>query len=649
MAYYEKTFGTGNSKITGKICISATSNGASANTSNVAVSVYFSRPDGYSSYGTINTGVQCDSQSQWENGYKITVGKNGSWAISFAKNFYNVPHNSDGSKNCYFRCVGSANFSLGSFDSNWTLALDKIPRYTSITKWECVEVGKTYAKFNWAAADTVDWAGVYLNDSTQYWDVSNSGGTVIYEGLTPGTEYKLKLSVRRKDSGLYTTSSNVTFTTNPVMKITNLSGDFNYTIGNNLSLTFSNASEANKSWLAFDVNVGNGWEQVLKTDQTIKDSSYTWALSSYASTLFSKIPNDTRAETRIRCGATITENGKSITVTGSSIEGFMLTPDDTSVPTFSDFSLANEDTTTKNLLGNTSYMMNGYGKMVIRISTSQKAVAVNSASMSKYYVTVKKSSSTYSSFSISYSPSSEVSYNIGALSTGSYTVSIYAQDSRGYNSKVITKSFTVLEYSKPKFTSINLKRLNDYEQEVVLDFVAQFARLNVNGTDKNTSCTIKYRYVESGGSYPSSYNTINGATSGTVDSNYKKLTFAQNTSDNTLGVTGVGSSQKVILSNDKSYSFEIVISDSYTSASYQFTLSQGIPIFFMADNGMVTVGMVPDISRTEKIQVNGDIMAIDSYGNKYGIFERMDKMCITSETEPTQPVGGIWYKSKIIS
>lgn len=77
MAYYEVYFPTSNSKITGKMCISSYSNGSSANTSNVSVSVYFSRGSGdnTNSYGHTNTGVQCDSQSQWENNYLVYVGK----------------------------------------------------------------------------------------------------------------------------------------------------------------------------------------------------------------------------------------------------------------------------------------------------------------------------------------------------------------------------------------------------------------------------------------------------------------------------------------------------------------------------------------------------------------------------------------------
>ena len=60
-------FGTSNQYIIGRCDWSQQSNGSSANTSNVSISVYFRRTNNYTvSYGTINTGVQCDSQSQWK-------------------------------------------------------------------------------------------------------------------------------------------------------------------------------------------------------------------------------------------------------------------------------------------------------------------------------------------------------------------------------------------------------------------------------------------------------------------------------------------------------------------------------------------------------------------------------------------------------
>lgn len=54
---------------------------------------------------------------------------------------------------------------------------------------------------------------------------------------------------------------------------------------------------------------------------------------------------------------------------------------------------------------------------------------------------------------------------------------------------------------------------------------------------------------------------------------------------------------------------------------------------FIGDNNQVSVGMIPDIARTEKFQVNGDIMVVDESGNKTGVLERINDMYIYSDTD----------------
>lgn len=670
MAYYEMYFPTSTSKITGKICINSVSNGSSANTSNVCVSVYFSRGSGdnTNSYGHTNTGVQCDSQSQWENNYLVYVGKNGDYGrgISFAKWFYNIPHNNDGTKSCYFRVCGNSGCSIGNFDSNWWLNLDTIPRYTSINTWSISEIGKTYVKMNWGTSDAVDWTCVYLNNSGKKTNIpvdskiettnSNStSGNFIYYGedssnesypskstLIPGTTYELKLGVRRKDSQLWTYSSNVSFTTNPVATIQNLNKGFLYTIGDNLDIIFSNYNQ-NKSWLSFSVwNKTTGlWEEVLKTDEVIQTESYAWSLSNYASLLYSKCSSSNSVPCKIMCGTTITENDYTIEYISNEIEGTMNV--ENSNPIFKDFDLADEDNDTQLVLGNTSYMIQGYGDMVVRIPVSKKAVSKNGAEIVCYMIDIEGVGTR--SDRILFRNDKEISYKLGNFSkAGVCKVSIYAIDTRWNHSETITKTFTVLDYSIPKFSDINLKRLYEYEQEITLDFTALYSKLSVNGKIKNTNNIIKYRYAESGSTFDDDYKIINGSTiDDNTDDVTRQLIFSQNTKENTFGINGEGSSKKLILNNNKLYIFEFLLIDSFKSEKYQVVLNQGVPIFFMGDNGQSSVGMIPDITRKEKFQVNSDIMGINTRGEKTGVFATLDNMIIYSEIEPeNQPLNGLW-------
>lgn len=659
MASGSWTFGTGNSYIQGKVNWSSSSNGSSANSSNISVAVYFRRTNsGYTSYGKVNTHCVINSGSQKdENGFSVSMSNPNTWTLVYAKN-WTVGHNSDGSKQINIRVWGNGNFSIGSYDTNKTVTLDKIPRYTSIKTWSVAEVGKTYVKLNWGTADTVDWLRVYLNDSSQWTDnpgsVNGTSGSFVYTGaassgasipsvstLKPGTTYKLKCWVKRKDSQLSTTSSNIEFTTSHVAMISNLSNGFSYNIGDNLIINFSNSS-INKSWLSLEIeNTSGVFEEILKTDEAIQSDSYTWLLSNYASTLFSKLPTRNSAKCKIKCGTTIVENGQTISYVANEITGTINVIN--SNPIFSDFNYGNEDSVTHKILGNSTYMMQNCGSMVIRIPTSKMAVAKNGASIVKYIIQVRGVE--YTDYERSAS-SSEISINCGSYYiTGNGTISIYAVDSRGNASQTVSKTFTVLPYSIPNFSTLNLKRLNDYEAEIVLDFKARLSSLNVGGTEKNTIHKVGYRYTDISSNYPSSFTNINGTSASTANSNIT-LSFAQNTSDNTFGITGVGSS-KLILDNNKSYKFQFYLQDSYTTVYYESIIEQGVPIMFIGDNNQVSVGMIPDIARTEKLQVGSDIMATDSKGEKVGILDNLNKMIIISEEEPTdQPIGGLWLRPR---
>ena len=661
MASGSWTFGTRNSYIQGWVGWSSSSNGSSANSSNISVSVYFRRTNsGYTSYGKVNTYVDLVGWGQKsELNYSVSMSNPNTWTLVFAKN-WTVSHASDGKRTIRIHVAGNGNFSIGSFDTYKDVNLDTIPRYTSIITWSVAEVGKTYAKINWGTAETVDWVRVYLNDSSQWTDnpgsVNGTSGSFVYTGvassgasipsvstLKPGTTYKLKCWVKRKDSQLSTTSSNIEFTTKSVASISNLNEGFSYNIGDDLNLTFDNSSE-NKSWLAFYIkDESDNWEEILKTDEVIQANSYTWQLSNYASIFYSKLPNDNSKKCKIECGTTITENKQTISCISSKFVGTINVKN--SNPVFTDFNYGDEDTSTQAVLGNKTYMIKNYGSMKVRIPVAKKAVAKNGATIIKYIISVDGVA--IDSYEKKYSDSSEILCELGKYNTnGIGTISIYAIDSRGNVSDTVKKAFTVLPYSLPRFSVINLKRLNDYESEIVLDFQGVISKLSVNNVEKNTIKTVGYRYAEEGSSYPTNFSVINGVTVSSTPSEYI-LSFAQNTSDDTFGITGSGSS-KLVLDNNKSYNFQFYIRDSFSNEDYyELNIEQGVPTMFIGDNKQVSVGMIPDIARTEKLQVGSDIMATNSKGEKVGILDSLDKMIIISEDEPIdQPIGGLWLRPR---
>ena len=641
MASGSWTFGTSNGYIQGRVEWSSTSNGSTANSSQVRVRASFRRTNsGYLSYGTINTGTQVDSQTYWDNNRSVSISTG--WVYTLDRTF-TVPHNSDGSKNCYIRVCGSANFSLGSFDTSSTVSLDKIPRYTSVSTFEVSEVGQTWAKINWATADNINWARVYLNNNSQWTDnpgsVSGKSGSFTYTGmaesgagvpaleessLRPGTTYNLKIEVRRADSNLWTTSSNISFTTTPIATITNTSIDFN--IGSNLTLTFKDYQN-NKSFLKLFVQKTDGqYEEVASVDETLQVASYTWSLYSISSTLYSKVTTRNSANIRIECGTTI--NG---VVISNTIDGVMKVIN--SNPSFSNYDYGNTVTSISNVLGSTAYMPTNYGSMQARITSANKAVAKNQATILRYEATVTNSQNAIvATGQVAYSSTAQVNLTFGSFNTtGTYRINIYAIDSRGNKSSTITKTFYIIPYELPQVT-LNFSRMNDYEEETVLDFSAIYSKLTVGTTIKNNTFTVKYRYAEAGKSY-GNYTTIPVGLGSSMDTNNMKTTYSANPF---LDLNDT---------SNKQWNFEFVVSDKIGSVTISRTIEQGIPVMFIGQNEQVSIGRLPDIKQDKLLQVASDILVRTQSGENLGVLERIDRKIILSENEPTnQFENDIWIQ-----
>ena len=653
-------FSTNNKYVTGRIRWSSTSNGAVKNSSNITIYLDYKKSSSSTSptYGTIS-GYLCGTAYS----KKVTLYCNNTY-VNVASKTTTVNHSSDGSGSVHITASGGVSGTTfsGSSTDKW-VTLDKIARYTSIKAWSVVEVGKTYAKLKWQTADIVDWLCTYLNNSSKWTNITSAGGissssgTFAYTGmdsyggtsipsvstLKPNTKYAVKLWVRRKDSQLGTYSSNIEFTTSPVARISNLTNGFSYNIGDDLTLNFSN-STANKSWLSLSIKTVSGeWEEVLKTDEAIQSDSFVWQLSNYSDVLYSKLPTRNSAECRIKCGTTIVENGKTINYLSNDITGTINVIN--SAPIFEDFDCGDEDSSVQKILKNPYYMLQNYGAMTIRIPPEKKAIALNGASIVKYCVNIRDAE-TYS-YDLEYSDTEEVVSVVGNFKlSGKKDIAIYAVDSRGNNSSVMGQSFYVLDYTPPQ-PQINLGRLNDYENEIVLDFSVLFQKVQIDSVEKNSIHTITYKYYEIDQEIPDSYTAINGISEVSSSTQYL-LTFKQNTKDNTFGITGSGSS-KLVLDNNKTYNFIFSVKDSFLEREYEIPLEQGIPIMFIGDNGQVSINMIPDINRNEKFQVNGDIMVVDESDNKTGVLERINDMCIYSEIKPDDQVeNGIWCKTTIL-
>lgn len=620
-------WGGANSWSAGRLEFTSYSNGSSANSSRVDVRLYARRADGGRSYNysaSNNFWVQCNGSTQYETYTQVS---GSGWTLVCAKSF-TVGHNSDGSKTVNISGGGSipgTTFNINSYGVN--VALDHIPRYASITSWTNTDVTQVSASFSWSVDSTCDFLQYSLNGGS--W-VNASGSPFTINGLQPNTSYSVKIQVRRQDSQLWTSSGTLNIKTLPIVTLSN--GDnLSFDIGDNLLLEFKDYN-MNFSYIKFSIlqkDTSDQWgDAVISIDIPAGTEKYTLSTSGVTSNLYQNCTTSNQVRFKIEVSTEIDGN-----MYGNTYYGVANVVE--SNPTFSNYTYGESDTSVQAMLGNSAYMIQNYGNMRATISTSNKATALNYATITSYIATVTNSTNTILvTKTANYSSTNNVVIDFGNFSAvGTYYINITAIDSRGNVSPVIKKTFYVLAYHIPTL-QVEIDRVNNYEQEIELTLFSVYSKVLLSNVQKNNDFSVKFRYRETGTSSWSTYTSIDDFSSA-----------SSSTSEITVTAIRTAANPLATLPSEKSYDFEFVVKDKVTSVSNIYTLIQGIPIMIEGDNGVIGVGMIPDWDSSNLLQVGSDIVATDSQGIQKAILSELSKIIMPSSSEPTdQAENYLWLK-----
>lgn len=544
-----------------------------------------------------------------------TIGIGNNKTKTLASGTTKIPHNSDGTKT--FSVSFSQQFDItfnsyvGTVSGSASFTLDSIPRYANFNGTPALsDITQTSVKISWSANATCSKVEYLLNGASKSTNSSlnASSGNYTYTGLAPNTSYTLAVKITRSDSGLVTTSSNVTSTTNPIATITS---SVSFTIGEDLTLEFKNADK-NESTIKLSVENDSGeWVDIASYTSPINVSSFTLVLSESdkVTKLCNYCQNRNEMGVKVACGITIDGIYYGNTYTGKAYIA-------DSNPVFSDFVLVNTDSKCTNILGNSSSTIQGLGNMQVQIPTNNKAVAKNGATISKYiaYITVLDGTAIIKSSSASYSETDTVTIDLGTYSShGNYTIHVYAIDSRDNTSSTINKDFSIYPYHIPVPT-INLHRLNDFEKEILLDLSITYSRVLVNNSAKNSIKSIEYRYAEGYSNFPASWTSLTGF-SNSNNGDDGTVTYSKNTSDNIW--------MEISISNTCKYEFKIT--DSVQSIIVSgISVEPGVPLLGEFDDGHISIGMLPDLSDDALLQVNSDIIATNTDGKRIKLLSKLN-------------------------
>ena len=262
-------------------------------------------------------------------------------------------------------------------------------------------------------------------------------------------------------------------------------------------------------------------------------------------------------------------------------------------PTFSNFTFADTNSTTLALTGNSQYNINNYSNIKVTISTSNRAIALISATMSKYKFTIGNSSA-----DINYSSSSSVNGTINNAPNGTYNV--YAIDSRN-NSTLVTK-FATQEIA---YEPIYLDKQNCSVQRND-NQVGQNAILTLSGAIWNNSFgqvtnsikSVTYQFKKTDSS-----TWITGTTTITPTVSGNNFTFTGQIASN---------NQDTTWDLDDSYNIRVTVSDELSSASAEFILANGVPTLSLDKKG-VGIMCAFDPSLGGSLQVDGKVIGLIKY------------------------------------
>lgn len=492
-----------------------------------------------------------------------------------------ITHDTDGTKS-FSASAEAGIYTYGvncSGGDSWDLT--PIPRYANFTKLTYSYITETSVRVNWDADAFVDQVAYTLNDSG--WVYPDKALTFEIEGLSPNTRYSIKMAIKRQDSQLWTYSEYDYFTT------------YNYpycieapafTIGEPISLGFYNplGREFTFYIVANGIEIANNW--------TISGTSYYGlGAESTKNQLYATIPDDPNSTYSV---ITVC-NGYRINYTNpNSI--YSIDPSECA-PIFNDFNYRDSNNDVSKVTGNDQIIVKGLSRISVEIPVTSKMVPKNSATADYYKASIEASST-----HIQYSDTEDVGGELTVLSAGSKRLSVTAYDSRGLET-LLSKDITVYDYSRP-VVNVDIKRLNNYEEQTTLKVSGSYSSLIIDGVDKNALQSVQYRYRETGGTW-SGWATMK-----------------------TTVISGKFTCNDVILELDKAKAFEVQIkaTDNLSNSARQETVDIGQALFFISTN-------------KRKCYVdNNELLTYDT------AFPIGSIVCLPPSEDPNEKYGGYWLE-----
>lgn len=517
----------------------------------------------YLSYYTLDVGARSDSTISI-NGVSETYtvpaieDYSSGWKKKLLKTkTVRVNHNANGTKSgvalsASWRFSGTySGVSIGTITASTTVTLNSIDRTAPTVSCSVSNITANGFTISASSSATSDIWQYSLNGGSSWTQFSTTAGTsasITLSSLSPNTTYSVRVRARKRTNQVYGTSSTVSAKTlggAVILSCGNFAADAS-TVNLSLRVTVYNAAYTNY------ITIKNGSTTYLSL------TGRTWAAGTASRTITLTSAERTTLLNAMASLKSFTATIELVTKSGNTQIGnastctcTISTTEANSGPTLSGFTFADSYSTTTAITGNDQVLIQSYSRLTVTPGT---ATAKNGASIVSYSAVcsgVTKSNTTGAALSLG---------TIGTSGTRDITLTV--TDSRGYTASV-TKSVTVVPYSKPKVNSVSLRRTNEIETEMQLVFNGSISAITVDGAQKNSLLYVRYRYKLTSASSYSAYTSILAS----VTANGTSFSFSNLELCN--------------LNAEASYDFHLQIRDkldSLTSLDLYFVVPQGTPL-----------------------------------------------------------------------
>lgn len=461
-----------------------------------------------------------------------------------------VVHDSDGTKTIDVSFITSV-YVYGQNEYGGSMTLTNIDQTKPTISVSISNITASSLYISASASAVCDVWQYSLNGGTSWSTLSSTASASAAKtisSLSPNTPYKVRVRGRKRSNQLYGYSSTTTVTT--------LGG----ALLNSVSEVTADAATAKISLNATVYSASYTYTLAIQNGSTtyLTISGLSWTAGTADRTVTLTAAQRTTLLTAMASLKSFSATFSLTTLNGTTQVGSEATATATvtttaanSGPSISGFTFEDSNTTTVAITGNNQLFVQAASTLKVTPGT---ATAQNGASITNYTATCN---------GVSASNTTGAAITVGTVTkSGEVAVVLTVTDSRGYTASV-TQNITAIAYAKPKLTEISIRRTNDIEAEMRLEFQGSISALTVGGVQKNSLQYVRYRYkLTSATSYGSYTNILSSVTVSGTSFSYSNPELCN-------------------LDSNSSYDFHLQIRDKFGSSSsldLYFVIPQGTPL-----------------------------------------------------------------------